>query len=136
MSESGSPLPGLAGRGACAITGRRESHGVNEHGPARARALHPPISPPISAAVPSFLAGGGETGALIAARDWSRTPLGPIEGWPQSLRTAASILLRSPVPIVLLWGEDGVMLYNDAYSVFAGGRHPGLLGSKGREGWP
>jgi hypothetical protein len=36
----------------------------------------------------------------------------------------------------MLWGEDGVMLYNDAYSVFAGGRHPQLLGSKVREGWP
>ena len=35
-----------------------------------------------------------------------------------------------------LWGEDGVMIYNDAYSVFAGGRHPRLLGSKVREGWP
>ena len=84
----------------------------------------------------AFLAGGGETGALIAARDWSLTPLGPIEAWPQSLRTATAILLRSPVPIVMLWGSDGVMLYNDAYSVFAGGRHPDLLGSKVREGWP
>ena len=45
-------------------------------------------------------------------------------------------LLRSPVPMVMLWGEDGVMLYNDAYSAFAGGRHPKLLGSKVREGWP
>jgi len=38
--------------------------------------------------------------------------------------------------MVMLWGEDGIMLYNDAYSVFAGGRHPILLGSKVREGWP
>ena len=44
--------------------------------------------------------------------------------------------MRSPVPIVMLWGEDGVMIYNDAYSVFAGGRHPQLLGSRVREGWP
>ena len=36
----------------------------------------------------------------------------------------------------MLWGEEGVMLYNDAYSVFAGGRHPDLLGSNVREGWP
>ncbi len=78
----------------------------------------------------------GETGRLIAARDWSRTSLGSIEAWPQSLKTTTDLLLRSPLPIVLLWGEDGVMLYNDAYSVFAGGRHPELLGSKVREGWP
>ncbi len=59
-----------------------------------------------------------------------------MQAWPQSLRTALGIVLLSPVPIVMLWGEDGVMLYNDAYSMFAGGRHPELLGSKVREGWP
>jgi PAS domain S-box-containing protein len=79
---------------------------------------------------------GGEAGRLIAERDWSATPLGDIAQWPQSLRTALTTILLSPVPIVMLWGEAGVMLYNDAYSVFAGGRHPVLLGSKVREGWP
>jgi PAS domain S-box-containing protein len=83
-----------------------------------------------------FLASGGEAGALIASHDWSGTSIGPIGTWPQSLRTMLGFLLRSPVPLVMLWGEDGVMLYNDAYSVFAGGRHPALLGSKVREGWP
>jgi PAS domain S-box-containing protein len=78
----------------------------------------------------------GEAGRLIAGRDWSQTPIGSIETWPQSLKSALSLILLSPVPIVMLWGEDGVMLYNDAYSVFAGGRHPQLLGSKVREGWP
>ena len=73
--------------------------------------------------------------ARIAAFDWTGS-LGPPDGWPQSLKTAVGILLHSPVPIVLLWGEDGIMIYNDAYSVFAGGRHPRLLGSKVREGWP
>ena len=78
----------------------------------------------------------GECGRLIASGPWFDTALGPLDSWPQSLRTATLLLLRSPVPIVMLWGEDGVMLYNDAYSVFAGGRHPRLLGSKVREGWP
>ncbi|WP_443749913.1 PAS domain S-box protein [Asticcacaulis solisilvae] len=78
---------------------------------------------------------GGETGRLIADFDWSRTSLGPISSWPQSLKSAVSIVLRSDVAMVMLWNEDGVMLYNDAYSVFAGGRHPQLLGSKVREGW-
>ena len=84
----------------------------------------------------SWLARAGDTGRLIAARDWSRTSLGPIAGWPQSLKTALGMVLLSPVPIAMLWGEDGIMLYNDAYSVFAGSRHPQLLGSKVREGWP
>jgi PAS domain S-box-containing protein len=73
--------------------------------------------------------------SLIGSFDWSSTPLGPIGLWPQSLKTIAGFLLRSPLPIVLLWGPDGVMIYNDGYSVFAGGRHPRLLGSKVREGW-
>ena len=82
-----------------------------------------------------FLDGGGQLGEIIAAFDWSGTSLGPIGSWPQSLQTTVALILRSPVPIVTLWGEDGVMIYNDAYSVFAGGRHPQLLGSKVREGW-
>jgi PAS domain S-box-containing protein len=77
----------------------------------------------------------GEAGRLIAARDWSTTGIGPIEAWPQSLKSALGLILLSPVPIVMLWGEDGLMLYNDAYSIFAGGRHPDILGSKVREGW-
>ncbi len=84
----------------------------------------------------SFPFGGGEMGELIHLRDWPETGLGPVSGWPQSLKTTVGILLRSPVPIVLLWGPDGIMIYNDAYSVFAGGRHPLLFGSKVREGWP
>jgi signal transduction histidine kinase/CheY-like chemotaxis protein len=79
---------------------------------------------------------GDGLAAGIRSFDWSRTPLGPIQGWPQSLKTVTSMLLLSPVPIVLLWGEKGIMIYNDAYSVFAGGRHPRLLGSEVRQGWP
>ena len=84
----------------------------------------------------AFLSGGGEVGKLIAALAWERTSLGPIKNWSQGLKSTVSLILRSPVPIVTLWGEDGVMIYNDAYSVFADRRHPQILGSKVREGWP
>ncbi len=84
----------------------------------------------------AFPTASGELGDLIRQFDWAATSLGPPASWPQSLKTITETLLRSPVPIVLLWGEDGVMIYNDAYSVFAGGRHPRLLGSKVRDGWP
>ena len=84
---------------------------------------------------PTFLAGGGTLGALIEALDWSSTPLGPLATWSTTLRTTIGLILRSPVPIVTLWGKDGIMIYNDAYSVFAGTRHPALLGSRVREGW-
>ncbi|WP_457940215.1 PAS domain S-box protein [Mesorhizobium sp. 10J20-29] len=83
----------------------------------------------------AFLNGGGETGRLIGTFDWGSTQLGPVDGWPPSLKTALSIMLRTRVPACLLWGPDGVMLYNDGYSVIAGGRHPALLGSKVLEGW-
>lgn len=53
-----------------------------------------------------------------------------------SLRTTVGIILRSPIPIVILWGPQGTMIYNEAYSGFAGGRHPELLGCAVREGWP
>jgi PAS domain S-box-containing protein len=84
----------------------------------------------------AFLNGGGETGGLIASRDWAATSLGPVQDWPASRKAAIALILRAPVPIVTLWNEDGVMIYNDAYSVFAGGRHPTIFGSKVREGWP
>ena len=70
----------------------------------------------------------------IRAHDWSATTIGAIASWPQSLKTIAAFLLDSPLPIVLLWGADGVMLYNDAYSVFARGTEK--LGKKVADGWP
>ncbi|MBV9555568.1 MAG: PAS domain-containing protein, partial [Pseudolabrys sp.] len=86
--------------------------------------------------IPEFLTGGGETAKLIAAFDWSKTPMGPLEHWPASIKTAVGFMMRSPVPLVSLWGEVGTMIYNDAYSEFAGARHPKLLGSEVRKGWP
>jgi PAS domain S-box-containing protein len=85
---------------------------------------------------PAFLSGGGAAASLIAAFDWRQTPLGPITHWSQTLQATVALILRSPVPIVTLWGPDGIMIYNDAYSGFAGGRHPRLLGSAVRQGWP
>ena len=84
----------------------------------------------------AFLYDGGEMGRLIADHDWAATPIGPISGWPQSLRAIVAFMIHSPVPLVLLWGEEGTMLYNDGYSVFAAQNHPRLLGSPVRIGWP
>lgn len=84
----------------------------------------------------NFLPADGEMAALVMAHDWSSTSLGPIDRWPQSLKTATGMILASPVPIVMLWGPDGHMIYNDAYSRLAGRRHPFLVGRKVLEGWP
>ncbi len=79
---------------------------------------------------------GGEMAQRIRAFDWSTTDLGPIHAWPTSLVSAVQMLLASPMPMVMLWGRLGYMIYNDSYSVFAGGRHPYLLGTPVELGWP
>ena len=85
---------------------------------------------------PAFLAGGGEMGALMRAHDWSSTPIGPVESWPQSLRTAVGICLCSRFPILIWWGPELVKLYNDDYAPILGAKHPAALGRPGREVWP
>jgi PAS domain S-box-containing protein len=95
-----------------------------------------PTSRDAAAQTDAFPAGNSDLAALIRAFDWSQTSLGPLAGWPPSLKLAVNMILPSPVPIVTLWGPDGIMIYNDAYAVFAGSRHPRLLGSKVLEGWP
>lgn len=83
-----------------------------------------------------FLRGGGELAELVSKFDWQATSLGPIETWAPCLKNTVSLILQSKVPMVILWGPDGYMIYNDAYAVFAAARHPRLLGSKVLEGWP
>ncbi|NMZ51751.1 ATP-binding protein [Pseudomonas poae] len=76
----------------------------------------------------SFLSGGGELASLIQSRDWSATPLGPIEHWPQSLRTTVSLCLASNFPINIIWGPENTQIYNDGYKVLCGESHPRALG--------
>jgi signal transduction histidine kinase len=82
-----------------------------------------------------FLAGGGETGALMRSRDWTNTPLGPAENWPQSLRTAVGICLHSRFPIILFWGPQLIQIYNDDYRGILGTKHPEALGQRAEECW-
>jgi len=82
------------------------------------------------------LVGGGETGKLIRERNWSTTGLGPIDEWPVELIANVQTILSSPVPMVLLWGEDGILIYNDGYAGVCGPRHPVALGGKVLEIWP
>ena len=82
-----------------------------------------------------WLIGGGEMGKLIRAMDWSATPLGPIELWPQSLRTTVSLCLASNFPISLAWGPQHVQIYNDGYWPICGGKHPHSIGQDFSECW-
>jgi signal transduction histidine kinase len=83
----------------------------------------------------TVLAGGGELGALMRGLDWSKTPLGPVQAWPQSLRSVVSMLLPSKAQIVLFWGSEFTVFYNDAYRPVFGAKHPHALGRPGREAW-
>ncbi|ANE50454.1 ATP-binding protein [Flavisolibacter tropicus] len=82
-----------------------------------------------------FLAGGGELGEMIRKFDWSSTPLGPFEKWPQSLRTCIRIMLTSRQPIWIGWGKDLIKFYNDPYKAIVGGKHPWALGSPASMVW-
>lgn len=85
-----------------------------------------------------FLSKGGEMGILTRAKDWTKTPVGPVESWPQSLRTTLGILLNSKFPMFLFWGPEHICFYNDAYRPSLGndGKHPNILGQKGADFWP
>jgi PAS domain S-box-containing protein len=84
-----------------------------------------------------FLSGGGEMGALMRTKDWSDTPVGTPDHWPQSLRTALSIILHARFPMFLWWGPELTCFYNDAYRPSLGneGKHPGILGEPAERAW-
>lgn len=84
----------------------------------------------------AFLNRSGGVSEMIAAFDWAKTSIGPISEWPAHIMVTTSLALNSELPIVMLWGESGVMIYNDAYAIFAGRRHPQQLGSDILDAWP
>jgi signal transduction histidine kinase len=83
-----------------------------------------------------LVVGGGEMGALVRAHDWSRTELGPIETWPQSLLTAVDVCLNSRFPMVVFWGPSLITIYNDGYRPSFGAKHPRVLGAPAATLWP
>lgn len=85
----------------------------------------------------SFLQGGGALGEITLHHDWSKSSLGTIDTWPQSLRTMLGIILHSAFPMFLFWGPELICFYNDAYRPSLGhsGKHP-AVGKPAREVWP
>lgn len=77
----------------------------------------------------------GEMAARIRDHDWAATALGPVDCWPQSLRTAVDMMLDMPAAAMIFWGPERVQIYNDAYIAIARDRHPGLLGCPVAAGW-
>ena len=74
-------------------------------------------------------------GELIRSKDWAATSLGPIDTWPQSLRTTVSFCLASNFPINLIWGPEHIQIYNDGYRPLCAGKHPQSLGEDYTKTW-
>jgi PAS domain S-box-containing protein len=91
---------------------------------------------PAPIAETDLFTGGGEVGKLMGGVDWAQTPLGPVESWPQSLRTVVRILLTSRFAMWMAWGPELTFLYNDTYSrVTLGKKHPWALGKAAPAVW-
>lgn len=84
---------------------------------------------------PPFLAGGGEAARMIAERDWSGHPLGSPETWPESLRTALSLVLNSPESMILAWGPELHFFFNDTYFPLLGPRLSWAMGERFDKVW-
>lgn len=83
-----------------------------------------------------FLSGGGAMGELIRNYDWERTPLGPPQAWPSTLKTSLRLILASNHPMFIWWGPELIQFYNDAYrQTLDAKRHPRALGQRGHECW-
>ena len=84
-----------------------------------------------------WLRGGGDMGELIRRKNWSETPLGPVDGWPQTLKIAVRLLLDTGFPMYVAWGPDLIQLYNDAYRPMLGeSKHPFALGARAVDTFP
>jgi PAS domain S-box-containing protein len=83
----------------------------------------------------NFLASRSEMGQRMRDFDWSQTPLGSPDSWPQSLKTAVQIMLASRYAMWMGWGAELTFFYNDAYRPTLGTKHPWALGRPSREVW-
>ena len=83
---------------------------------------------PISPALPRHI-------QFARSINWAVTPLGPIENWTAELRSMCNLVMASPHPAAMYWGPELVAIYNEAYILLAGQKHPRLMGQRYREAW-
>ncbi len=95
---------------------------------------HVPASPEPGEDQP-FLKGGGPTGALVRAFNWSQTPIGAPQDWPEPLKTLAGVMLAASQPMFVAWGPERTLIYNDAYAEILAGKHPSAIGRDFLEVW-
>jgi signal transduction histidine kinase len=95
-----------------------------------------PSSPAATPYASDTGADGTDMRARIRRYDWARTQLGAIDSWTPQLVTAVDLCLRSRLCSCIYWGEEAVILYNDAYASILGTKHPWALGRTVTEVWP
>jgi PAS domain S-box-containing protein len=83
----------------------------------------------------SLIHGVGEMADLVRATDWSQTPLGPMDAWPETLVSSVNLILGSRFPAAIFWGPRMIQLYNDAYQSLLAEKHPNALGQAASECW-
>ncbi|TVY75567.1 Hybrid signal transduction histidine kinase K [Lachnellula suecica] len=83
---------------------------------------------PLSAALPKHI-------QFARSIDWASTPLGPIENWPFDLRSMCNLIMGSPHPAAMYWGDEFITIYNEAYVLLAGQKHPALMGQSYKSAW-
>ncbi len=93
------------------------------------------LSSVASGRAPEIFIGESEMASLMRRKDWAKTSLGPVEGWPEALKVAVRILLTSRFDMWLGWGPDVAFLYNDAYRPTLGSKHPASLATPTKELW-
>jgi hypothetical protein len=90
-------------------------------------------NPVLAARANAPIAGTSEMAGRIRAHDWLKTPLGPLEGWSETLLAAVNLMLHSPFPTILSWGPEMIFLYNDAAISTLTVKHPKALGGLYRD---
>jgi len=78
----------------------------------------------------------GEMAERIRQHPWETTAIGAISEWSETLLCAVNLMLESQFPMLLIWGPEMVVLYNDACIPLEGERHPDALGRTGQDCWP
>jgi PAS domain S-box-containing protein len=118
--------------------GARDGRRKNPNQPGSSSRTEADVPPGIKEGIAAGGDGPVATGmiARVAGYDWSSTPLGPLADWPLNLRTAVDICLNTRFPMRVWWGPELINIYNDAYAVVLGDRHPGALGRSAPELWP
>lgn len=85
--------------------------------------------------LPHSATAGVSVRLLIEQLDWSASPLGVRENWPQSLRSVVDLMLGSRFPMFVAWGTELALIYNDAYAEILGAKHPAAFGSRFQDVW-